>query len=62
MLIFAENVTLLKEKLDSITNHICNIHTFQENLEHRSCSHGPLSPDEERSKSWLDPDSLVKLV
>ena len=32
---------------------------FNENVEHLSCSHGGLGPDDERDKAWLDPDSLV---
>lgn len=51
------NVVMLKEKLGSITEHMCNIHNFPENTEHASCSHGNLEGD--RGKAWLDPDSLA---
>ena len=54
------NLTLLKEKLDSITEHVSNIHAFPENSHHHKCCHLPLDPDECREKAWLVPDSLVK--
>ena len=50
---------MLKEKLESITEHLCNVHLFPENVEHKQCSHEPL--DGERTKAWLDPESLVSL-
>ena len=51
----------MKEKLDSITEHLSNIHSFPENSHHMVCAHGDLEPDECRDKAWLDPDSLVTL-
>ena len=56
----AGNVALLKEKIDSITGHICNIHTFPDNSHHLRCCHGPL--DVERPRAWLNPDSLVSSI
>ena len=53
------NVIMLKEKLESITGHLANIHHFPENSEHKECCHGPL--DGERTKAWLNPDSLVSI-
>ena len=50
---------MLREKLGSITDHCANIHSFPDNAEHKCCAHLPLGPDEDRSKGWLDPDSLV---
>ena len=51
----------MKEKLDSITEHLSNIHSIPENSHHMLCAHGDLEPDECRDKAWLDPDSLVTL-
>ena len=50
---------MLKEKLNSIPDHISNIHQFNENLEFQQCGHGVLSTEEERIRAWLSPDSLV---
>ena len=50
---------MLREKLGSITDHCANIHSFPDNAEHKCCAHLPLGPDEDRSKGWMDPDSLV---
>ena len=50
---------MLKEKLESITEHLSNVHLFPENVEHKQCAHDPL--DGERTKAWLDPESLVSL-
>ena len=49
---------LLREKLLSITSHMCNEHDFVENKEYKKCTHGNL--DEDREKPWLDQDSLVQ--
>lgn len=51
------NHQLLKEKLLSIPEHISNIHHFPTNSQHRTCCHPPLTG--ERSKAWLNKDSLV---
>jgi len=48
---------LLREKLLSITSHMCNEHEFVENKEYKKCTHGNL--DEDREKPWLDQDSLA---
>ena len=50
---------MLKEKLNSIPDHISNIHQFNENLEFQQRGHGVLSNEEERIRAWLSPDSLV---
>ena len=55
--VFLGNVDMLKEKLASITDHLADIHDFTDNTFHRECCHGLL--DGERSKEWLEPDSLV---
>ena len=47
----------MKEKLESITDHLADIHHFPENSQHKQCCHGEL--EAERNKAWLDPDSLV---
>ena len=54
------NVAMLREKLDSVTEHMVNVHSFPENQHFRQCGHGLLFTDEEREKAWLSPDSLVK--
>ena len=56
----AGNVPMLKEKIESITGHMCNIHTFPDNSHHMSCCHGPLTG--ERPRAWLNPDSLVSFI
>ena len=50
---------MLKEKLESITEHLSNVHIFPENVEHKTCAHDAL--EGERTKAWLDPESLVSL-
>ena len=49
---------MLQEKLNAITDHICNIHIFHDNKHYRQCGHDFLD-ENERMKAWLDPDSLV---
>ena len=51
---------LLKEKLLCITDHMCNKHVFEDNLEYKRCPHDDLGED--REKPWLDPESLVWLI
>ena len=53
------NLTMLREKLDSITEHICNIHTFSENEQYRECGHPPITEQQMRSKTWILSNSLV---
>ena len=53
------NLTMLREKLDSITEHICNIHSFTDNEQYRECGHPPITEQQKRSKSWLVPNTLV---
>ena len=48
---------LLKEKLLSITYHMCDEHEYEKNTEYKRCPHGDL--DETREKPWLDKESLV---
>ena len=55
------NLELLREKLNSVPDHLCNIHYFPENIHFKQCGHAPLSPDEERGKAWLSPESLVNI-
>ena len=50
---------MLQEKLNSVTEHLSNIHHFPDNRTFQQCGHGPLSPEEERGKAWLAPESLV---
>ena len=52
------NLALLQEKIDSIAEHLCNIHCFPENQHFRQCGHDPL-PSGNRLKAWLSPHSLV---
>ena len=54
---FLGSEVLLREKLLSITSHMCNEHDFVENKEYKKCTHGNL--DEDREKPWLDQESLV---
>ena len=54
------NVEMLKEKLNSITEHMCNIHEFSDNEHFKHCGHHPLTVDEQRNKAWFDPDALVR--
>ena len=51
------NATLLKERVLSIPDHLCNVHQFPENQEHMACSHDHLE-----EKAWLSPDSKVGCI
>ena len=55
------NLVMLREKLNSITDHMCNIHEFPDNEVFKKCEHRDLSL-EERQKAWLSPDSLVFII
>ena len=57
---FSGNHQLLREKILSIPEHLSNTHTFDDNEEHKKCSHPPLTG--QRSKKWLSKDSLVRFV
>ena len=47
---------MLKEKLDSVTEHMAGVHQFPENTEHMQCAHAPV--DDSR-RALLNPDSMV---
>ena len=47
---------MLREKLDSITEHMVGVHHFPENSEHKECAHGPV---DETRRALLLPDSMV---
>ena len=49
------NLEMLKEKLNSVTEHLCNIHHFPGNKHYEKCEHGNLE------KAWLNPESLVMI-
>lgn len=51
---------LLREKLLSITDHMCNKHEFVNNVEYKKCPHGGVEGDRE-TRPWLDQDSLVNI-
>jgi len=53
------NLDLLKEKLDSIPEHMCNIHYFADNKHFKQCGHDPLSIEKELATAWMEPDKLV---
>merc|ERR1712179_153671 len=53
------NLKMLREKLDSITEHMCGVHHFPENSEHKLCAHGPV---DDRRRALLSPDSLVYFI
>ena len=55
------NTEMLKEKLNSIPDHLCNIHKFSENKYYKECEHGPLPP-EGRAKVWCSPESPVSNI
>ena len=57
-----DDLVLLREKLDSTTEHLSNIHSFGDNKRYLECEHGPLAVEEERGKAWLTPDSLVSEI
>ena len=47
---------MLKEKLDSITEHMAGVHQFPENSEHIHCAHAPV---DETRRALISPDSMV---
>lgn len=47
---------MLREKLDSITEHMVGVHHFPENSEHKECAHAPV---DETRRALLLPDSMV---
>ena len=49
------NLEMLKEKLNSVTDHLSNIHHFPDNKHYEKCEHGNLE------KAWLHPESLVMI-
>ena len=51
------NEVLLREKLLSIPDHMCNKHEFT-NVEYEKCPHGSVEGERE-TRPWLDQDSLV---
>ena len=53
----AGNPVLLAEKLQSIADHISNVHAFQSNRFYKACPHLPLTGA--REKAWLHSESLV---
>ena len=53
---FQGNAPLLKEKLPSVTRHMCNQHKHDDNVHYRDCEHAELSAD----TPWLQEDSLVQ--
>ena len=54
--LYTGNVKMLKEKLDSVTEHIAGVHHFPENSEHIECSHAPV---DDTRRALLNPDSMV---
>ena len=54
---FSGNAVMLREKLLSITSHMCNAHEYENNSEYKRCPHDEL--EEPRERPWLDQDSLV---
>ena len=49
---------MLKEKINSIPEHLTNKHVFPSNKQHLRCAHADL---DDRTKAWLDPESKVLL-
>ena len=47
---------MLKEKLDSVTEHMAGVHQFPENTEHMQCAHAPV---DDTRRALLNPDSMV---
>ena len=47
---------MLKEKLDSITEHMAGVHEFPENYEHKHCAHAPV---DDTRRALIQPDSMV---
>lgn len=52
-----QNEVLLKEKWISLLFHIQNKHQWTGHIFYHECCHADLSPEEERSKAWLSPES-----
>ena len=51
-----DNHDLLKEKIESIPEHITNNHSFHKNKEHKACQHPPITG--KRKKKWLKKGAL----
>ncbi|KAJ8041548.1 hypothetical protein HOLleu_12400 [Holothuria leucospilota] len=49
---------LILEKFLSIGNHVQNVHTGHQGERFTECAHPPISDEEERTKSWLEPVCL----
>ena len=61
------NAEIIKEKWISITNHVVNRHTFEDNKHFKECNHAELGTENTRRKQWLIPGSpphneMVKIV
>ena len=54
------DLQLLKEKLNSVADHISNIHSFSHNSKFKQCGHEELNPDQVVGKAWLPAESLVR--
>ena len=52
------NLIMLQEMIDSIPEHLCNIHIFSENQFFRQCGHDLLT-EENRRKAWMSPNEIV---
>ena len=57
------NPDLLCAKWTSIVYHITNVHQWDGNGLFDHCAHDTLSPDEEQTKGWLEPNgpALIKI-
>ena len=47
---------MLKEKLDSITEHMAGVHQFPENSEHKHCAYAPV---DDTRRAIINPESMV---
>ncbi|KAJ8333638.1 hypothetical protein SKAU_G00089130 [Synaphobranchus kaupii] len=47
----------LTRRWKSLLHHICGVHRWEEDGVNYTCHHRSLTPDEQRRKKWLQPDS-----
>ena len=47
------DVALLLEKWRSVGHHVTNRHQWNGSQQYHECSHGPLSPEQQRKKKWM---------
>eukprot|EP00057_Strongylocentrotus_purpuratus_P007988 XP_011662462.1 PREDICTED: uncharacterized protein LOC105437502 [Strongylocentrotus purpuratus] len=53
---------LLVEMWQSITHHVCNVHTWNSGDKYHECAHAPIDLTKERKIKWLTPDSLAHVA